>query len=134
MEAGIAQPGEAIREYRFRFNRARRRVARDRTLELITEVEDHLQSLTSRVDSDREPIRDPEWSELRGALSEIERLAGSSTTRKGRWGELHRHLAWSQGVDLHDIAHDVTARPGGAESSGRRVTLSRAPAGMERAR
>jgi hypothetical protein len=107
VEAGIAQPGEAIREYRFRFNRARRRVARDRILELIAEIEGHLQSLTSRIDLDREPIADREWDELREALSEIERLAGSSTPRKGRWGELHRHLAWAQGIDLHDIAmHD----------------------------
>lgn len=107
VEAGIAQPGETIREYRFRFNRARRRVARDRILELIAEIESHLQSLTSRIDSDNEPIADPEWGELREALSEIERLAGSSTPRKGRWSELHRHLAWGQGVDLHDIAvHD----------------------------
>ncbi len=107
VEAGIAQPGEAIREYRFRFNRARRRVARDRLLELITEVEGRIRSLTSRIDSDTEPIADLEWGELRDALSEVERLAGSSTPRKGRWGELHRHLAWGQGVDLHDIAmHD----------------------------
>jgi hypothetical protein len=107
VEAGIAQPGEAIREYRFRFNRARRRVARDRILELITEIEGHLQSLTNRIDSGTEPIADPEWDQLREAVSEIERLAGSSTPRRGRWGELHRHLAWAQGVDLHDIAiHD----------------------------
>jgi hypothetical protein len=107
VEAAISQPGEAIRECRFRFNRARRRVARDRTLELIAEIEGHLQSLTSRIASDREPIDDPEWAKLWEALSEIERLAGSSTPRKGRWGELHRHLAWAQGVDLHDIAiHD----------------------------
>lgn len=107
VQAGIAQPGEAIREYRFRFNRARRRVARDRILELIAEIEAQLQSLTSRIDSDREPITDPEWGELREAFSEVERLAGSSTPRKGRWGELRRHLAWGQGVDLHDIAlHD----------------------------
>jgi hypothetical protein len=48
IEAEIAQPGEAVREYRFRFNRARRRVARDRILELIGEIEAHLQSLTRR--------------------------------------------------------------------------------------
>jgi hypothetical protein len=107
VEAGIAQPGETIREYRFRFNRARRKVARDRILELIAEIEAHLQSLTERIVSSREPIEDPEWNELREALSEIERLAGSSTPRKGRWDELRRHLAWGQGVDLHDIAvHD----------------------------
>lgn len=107
VEDGIAQPGEAIREYRFRFNRARRKVARGRTLELIAEIEERLQTLTKRIDADRESIEDPEWNELRAALSEIERLAGSSTPRKGRWGELRRHLAWGQGVDLHDIAvHD----------------------------
>ncbi len=107
IEDGIAQPGEAIREYRFRFNRARRKVARGRTLELIAEIEEHLQALTKRIEADREPIEDPEWNELRAALSEIERLAGSSTPRKGRWGEMRRHLAWGQGVDLHDIAvHD----------------------------
>lgn len=107
VEAGIAQPGEAIREYRYRFNRARRRVARDRILELIAEIEGHLQALTSRIDSGPEPVADPEWDQLLAALSEIERLAGSSTLRKGRWTDLHRHLAWAQGVDLHDIAtHD----------------------------
>lgn len=107
VEAGIAEPGEAVREYRFRFNRVRRKVARDRILELISEIDSRLQSLTETVNADREAIESPEWEELRDALSEIERLAGSSTPRKGRWGELRRHLAWGQGVDLHDIAvHD----------------------------
>jgi hypothetical protein len=56
VEDGIAQPGEAIREYRFRFNRARRKVARGRTLELIAEIEEHLQTLTKRVHADRESL------------------------------------------------------------------------------
>jgi len=107
IETAIAEPGEAIREYRFRFNRARRKLARNRILELITEVDGRLQSLTTRVEADSEPINDPEWNELSDALSEIERLAGSGTPHKGRWGELHRHLAFGQGVDLHDIVlHD----------------------------
>jgi Restriction endonuclease len=107
VEAAIDEPGEAIREYRFRFDRARRRAARDRILELIAEIDDHLRSLTSRIDPDREAITDAEWSDLREAVSEMERLAGSSTPRKGRWAELRRHLAWAQGVDLQDIAlHD----------------------------
>ncbi len=107
VESSIAAPGEAVREYRFRFNRERRRVARDRMLELITEIESALASLTSRIESDREAITDPEWAQLCDAIREAERLAGSSTPRRGRWGELRRHLAWGQGVDLHDIAdHD----------------------------
>jgi len=107
VETGIAEPGESIREYRFRFNRARRKLARNRILELVSEIENHLQALATRVAPDSEPINDPEWDELREALSEVERLAGSSTPHKGRWGELHRHLAFGQGVDLRDIAlHD----------------------------
>jgi hypothetical protein len=107
VEAGIAQPGEQIREYRFRFNRARRKVARDRILELIAEIDSRLHSLVKRVEADNRPIDDPEWLELRDALGEIERLSGSATPRRGRWRDMRRHLAWAQGVDLHDIAiHD----------------------------
>jgi hypothetical protein len=108
VESNVAAPGEAVREYRYRFNRERRKVARDRMQQLIAEVERGLASLTSRIERDhREPITDPEWPELVDAIREVERLAGSSTSRKGRWGNLSRHLAWGQGVDLHDIAeHD----------------------------
>lgn len=107
VESVIAAPGEAIREYRFRFNRERRKVGRDRMQELVTGIEPLLSSLTSRIERDREPITDPEWTEFVDAIREVERLAGSSTPRKGRWGDLRRHLAWGQGVDLHDIAeHD----------------------------
>lgn len=102
-ESAILEPGESIREYRYRFNRARRRIARDRLLELITEIEERLRSLAIRIKPDRDPITDPEWNLLKEALSEADRLAGSSTPRRGRWRELHRHLAWGQGVDLHDI-------------------------------
>jgi hypothetical protein len=107
VEREISAPGESIREYRYRFNGVRRRIGRDRMLQLVAEIESLLQSLVERVESDRDPIADPGWGELGQAISELERLAGSSTPRRGRWGELRRHLAWGQGVDLHDIVeHD----------------------------
>ncbi len=107
VEQGVTAPGEAIREYRFRFNRARRSLVRQRTQELLAEIDVLLDDLVKRVERDNEPIGDPEWPALADAIREIERLMGSSMTRTGRWRELGRHLAFAQGCDLHDIAdHD----------------------------
>jgi hypothetical protein len=107
VEAWVAAPGEQVREYRHRFNRARRAMARGRLLVLMAEVDSTLAALVGGVEPTRDPVPEPEWSQLSERFGEIERLAGSSTPRKGRWGELRRHLAWAQGVDLHDIAtHD----------------------------
>jgi Restriction endonuclease len=107
VEDEVRAPGEAIREYRFRFNRVRRQIVRERTQQLIGEVGTHLSSLQERIEPDATPIDDPEWIELVDAVREVERLAGSSTARTGRWRELARHLAWGQGIDLRDIAeHD----------------------------
>lgn len=103
----VEAPGVALREYRFRFNRARRQLVRERLNQLIPEIESRLVGLVQRVARDSEPINDPEWERLVEAIREVDRLVGSSTGRKGRWGELRRHTAWAQGVDLHDIAeHD----------------------------
>lgn len=41
---------------------------------------------------------------IRNAISEIERLLGDTTARRGRWPDLHRHLSFSLGHDWHDIA------------------------------
>ncbi len=97
-------PGEAIREYRFRFNRARRSLVRQRADQLLGDIATLLSDLVKRVDSDRKPISDAEWPVLVEAIREVERLMGSSMTRTGRWGDLRRHLSFAQGCDLHDIA------------------------------
>src|SRR5262249_26525274 len=82
-------------------------VARNRMRELIAEIETRLTSLTARIERNGEAIDDPEWTSLTEAIREIDRLAGSSTPRQGRWRDLSRHLAFAQAVDLHDIAdHD----------------------------
>lgn len=107
VERGVSTPGEAIREYRFQFNWARRQLVRHRVQELIAQVQDLLSELVSKVQSNNEPVVDPKWTVLVESVREIERLMGSGMTRKGRWSELARHIAFGQGCDLHDIAnHD----------------------------
>ena len=107
VEQGISAPGEAIREYRFRFNRVRRSLVRKRAQELLGDIAALLPELQKRVERDAEPITEPEWGTLVERIREVDRLMGSSVSRTGRWNDLRRHLAFAQGVDLHDIAdHD----------------------------
>jgi hypothetical protein len=107
VERAVDAPGEAIREYRFRFNRARRSLVRPRVQHLVGDVEAQLASLVRRVARDNKPIEDSDWPLLAESIREVERLMGSSMSRKGRWRDLRRHLAFGQGCDAHDIAeHD----------------------------
>lgn len=107
VEEGIQDPGRDIDDYRFRLTRARRELVRDRMIQLIAEIDAALPDMANRITSDSTPVTDPTWGALVAAASEVERLAGNSVPRKGRWGELRRHIAWGQGQDLHDIAnHD----------------------------
>lgn len=103
LEAG-EQPGKDLREYRFRLNRARRRAARQRLEELTALVEALLPQLITGVPRDsREPLEGPHVDEAVAAIREIERLIGDTTERRGRWSQLHRHIAFGQGQDWHDI-------------------------------
>lgn len=104
VEKAIEAPGEAIREYRYRFNRARRLLVRERLHRLVDEVAALLARLVQRVPRNREPVSDPDWTTLVATIREIERLMGSSITRTGRWTDLSRHLGFGQGGDVHDIA------------------------------
>jgi hypothetical protein len=104
VEEGIVAPGAAIRDYRFRFDRARRKLIRRRVQELVGQVEALLPTLVARIGRSNEEITDPDWSHLVASIGEIERLMGSSMRRTGRWNDFARHIAFAQGVDLHDIA------------------------------
>lgn len=100
----VNAPGRDLEEYRHRLQGARRQLVRDRLLNLSTEIEMLLARLCIRVARDNHAIADPEWSTLVGAVNELERLSGGLALPKGRWADLRRHLAFGQGVDLHDIA------------------------------
>jgi len=108
VERGIAAPGDAIDEYRFRFDHARRVLVRARVQTLMEQVDRSLGELVARYDRGHDPVgEDPTWREMIGALAEIERLAGDQVHRRGRWGDLARHRHFALTVDLHDIAdHD----------------------------
>lgn len=105
VEATIHEPGHDIGEYRHRFARLRRKVIRNRLGEVMTEVDALLASLTASVSADGNDVPEAELESLRTLIREIERLLGSSLVRRGRWADLHRHLSFGQGVDVHDIAN-----------------------------
>lgn len=104
MQNAAEQPGRDIGEYRHRLKRARRRAARERLRELVGLVDAGLARLTQDVDrrSD-EKLKGAEVDSITEAVAEIERLMGDSAPRRGRWGDLHRHLRFSEGHDWHDI-------------------------------
>jgi hypothetical protein len=103
-----ARPEKELAEYRYRLNRARRRAARERLQLLTTVIDTTLAELIEGVPRDStEPISGDGADNVRSALSEIERLLGDATERRGRWTELRRHMHFSQGQDWHDVAeHD----------------------------
>lgn len=100
----IEQPGKDLDEYRFRLGRARRRAVRDRLLELASMIDLTLPKVVAGVPRESiEPVEHPGVSEVAAAVGEIERLLSDTTERRGRWGDLHRHLYFGQGHDWHDI-------------------------------
>lgn len=103
VEEAISEPGEAIRDYRFRLGRARGKLVRPRAVELVREIERLVTVLEQRVPEDGSPWDDDDWVRLVDAVSEVERLVGPAV-RRGRWTDLRRHLSFGQRVDLHDIS------------------------------
>ena len=103
-EEGVHQPGREIAEYRFRFMRERSKLVRDRVLELVPEVDATISVLLKGTENTHDPINDPNWELLQSAVAELRKLLGSSAAASPEWKPLSRHLAWGQGVDLHDIA------------------------------
>jgi Restriction endonuclease len=98
------QPGKDLAEYRYRFNRARRRAARERLQQLVATIDIALPALLVDVPRDsRECLDGQQVDDVTSAIGEIERLMGDTAERKGRWGDLHRHLYFGQGHDWHDI-------------------------------
>jgi hypothetical protein len=104
VETEIAAPGREIREYRFRFNKMRRALIRDRLVSLIDEIDAELRAVRRDI-GEMEPhkkISGPSWDGVVKHVAQIDVLLGSAT-RPPRWRELHRHLAFSQVQDVIDI-------------------------------
>lgn len=99
----IAAPGEAVAEYRHRFQRMRRGLIRQRVEQLIGEVDGLLAGIRERNPEEHGKVDgDLEWQRLRGTFSELQRLTAPQSGARG-WSDLARHLSFAEAVDLHDI-------------------------------
>jgi len=98
-------PGEALAEYRYRLNKARRRAVRDRMQELVAKVDTLLPHALSQAESlnSGDKLQAGPATEIDRAIAEIERLMGDTADRRGRWSDLHRHLRFGQAQDWNDI-------------------------------
>lgn len=102
-EAGD-KPGKDLAEYRFRLHRARRRAAREGLQRLSAVIDSALARVAERVPrTSRDRVEGADVEQVHAAIGEIERLMGDTAQRKGRWGDLHRHLHFGEGQDWHDI-------------------------------
>lgn len=106
------QPARDLGEYRFRLDRARRRAIAARLQELTEKNTDLLRRVTAALPSREEffehqgrrnKVVTVGTQEVETVLAEIERLLGETVERKGRWGDLHRHLRFGEVNDWHDI-------------------------------
>lgn len=102
--ADAEQPDKDLAEYRYRLARARRRAGRERLRELVALMENGLPVLVAGVErASRVVLTGAMADELRAAVGEIERLMGNTKRQSNRWSDLHRHLAFGEGHDWHDI-------------------------------
>lgn len=101
----LERPGYQLDEYRFKLAQARRRAIHDRLADLSSTISETLSQIVESVATDStDHIDNPNRREVENSISEIERLLGDTTDRKGRWADLHRHLHFGQRQDWHDIA------------------------------
>lgn len=104
----IEEPARTLAEYRFRFNRARRRAVRSRLEGLTDQVTADVAvilALLDRSDPASDAVLEHETTgRVANAIIEIERLIGDAAERTGRWSDLHRHLHFGQPHDWRDIA------------------------------
>lgn len=106
VENQVGEPAKALREYRHRFTKKRRALARDALNELIDIADLHLHSVSALLQSelpDTAAVGSPSLEELKLVVAQIGMLLGSSITKPPRWTDLHRHLAFGEFGDLHDI-------------------------------
>ncbi|MFI8778077.1 restriction endonuclease [Brachybacterium paraconglomeratum] len=100
----LEAPGAQLDEYRFRLGRARRRAIRTRLGILTSIVSETLPGIAQSIPRDStDKLSDARTATIEDSISEVERLLGDTTVRKGSWGDLHRHLHFGQGPDWHDI-------------------------------
>lgn len=100
------KPGRDIAEYRFRLERARRKLVAGRLEELVLSVSRDLIKTTRGLKRESsEQISTAETETIVNAIGEINRLMGDAYPREGPWNDLLRHLRFGEAIDWFDIAH-----------------------------
>jgi Restriction endonuclease len=102
----IEEPAREIVEYRFRLQQTRRHLVRDQLTGFVSDIDQLLAAMVQDVEPDGEKVVDGRWPVLLEKLEQVERLVGGQVPRKARWGDLHRHIRFGEGHDLHDIHTD----------------------------
>ena len=100
----VDRPGQEMRQYRLRMDRARRGLVRAHVEIASGQVDRLLAGLVTRHARDADLVVDEAWDAVKNAVNQIERLVGAQVPRTTAWADLTRHLRFGQGHDLHDIA------------------------------
>lgn len=100
----LEEPGNQLDEYRFRLAQSRRKAIHERLIDLTSTINEMLTRIVESIPREStERLSDPRIPTIAESISEIERLLGDTTERKGRWNDLHRHIHFGEGHDWHDI-------------------------------
>ncbi|BBZ52359.1 restriction endonuclease [Mycobacterium heidelbergense] len=100
----LEEPGNQLDEYRFRLAQSRRKAVHERLMDLTSTINETLPRIAESIPHDSTGrLNDPRIPAITDSISEIERLLGDTTERKGRWNDLHRHIHFGEGHDWHDI-------------------------------
>lgn len=109
VEDWIGEPQRLFDEYVYRFHKKRRQLVRDviqarvnkidECVEVLAGVYPHHADLSDELDH-------PKIDELRAEVEQINALRGSTIKKPDRWGDLFRHLGFSQVQDIHDFVEN----------------------------
>ncbi len=105
-ENAIYTPGRELREYRYHFNRARRRLVRDSIEETVKEIDGLLVALKASPDYSADAganIESEHWETLKTKVDSLVMTLGRDMPTGSRWSDLTRHLRFGQANDLRDI-------------------------------
>lgn len=117
VERRIEMPGKELREYRFRFNKKRRKLIQDIVSQTIKEIDQLLSKIQESHPLNGEGyeviegrvrmtnLKDQNWQVLNDKVQQIDVLLGSSIPRPPRWGDMRRHLHYGEIGDLRDIVN-----------------------------
>lgn len=108
VETQIGEPTAAIEEYRHRFLSQRRQLVRNRLRDLTREIDEFLGLLGPPPEPEPEALKEWadgfDWETLNTMIAELGRLLRNAFSgRRGRWGDLARHMSFAEPIDLRDV-------------------------------